>query len=265
MSIDCKVMPFTGDNSATLVSMNLKEGDCVISLGTSDTVLVYLKQGAAKATTESHLMAHPTDPTGFMGMLCYKNGSLTREHIRNEYASGDWAKFNGYLDKDLDGKLGFYYYMQEIIPFAKGIYRFDHGQPVSEFSDPALNVRAIVESQFLSMRIRLQRMTTAKMSRILATGGAAANTKLLQFLSDVFGLPVYKQKGMNSASLGGALLAKYGVLGNGSFESMMKQQAQDEPELVCSPNLEKTRYYDTLIEDYVRLEKSVVDQQQQQQ
>lgn len=265
MSIDCKVMPFTGDNSATLVSMNLKEGDCVISLGTSDTVLVYLKQGAAKATTESHLMAHPTDPTGFMGMLCYKNGSLTREHIRNEYASGDWAKFNEYLDKDLDGKLGFYYYMQEIIPFAKGIYRFDHGQPVSEFSDPALNVRAIVESQFLSMRIRLQRMTTAKMSRILATGGAAANTKLLQFLSDVFGLPVYKQKGMNSASLGGALLAKYGVLGNGSFESMMKQQAQNEPELVCSPNLEKTRYYGTLIEDYVRLEKYVVEQQQQQQ
>lgn len=255
-------MPFTGDNSATLVSMNLKEGDCVISLGTSDTVLMYLKQGAAKATTESHLMAHPTDPKGFMGMLCYKNGSLTREYIRNEYASGDWQKFNEYLDKDLDGKMmGFYYYMQEIIPFAKGIYRFDKdGQPVSEFDDPSLNVRAIVESQFLSMRIRLQRMTTTKMSRILATGGAAANTKLLQVLSNVFGLPVYKQKGMNSASLGGALLAKYGVLGGGSFEAMMKQQAQDEPELVCSPDLDKTQHYGTLIEDYVCLENSVVKQ-----
>lgn len=65
-------MPFTGDNSATLVSMNLHLGDCVVSLGTSDTLLVALKQ--AEPTTESHLMAHPTDSSAYMGMLCYKVG-----------------------------------------------------------------------------------------------------------------------------------------------------------------------------------------------
>ncbi|KAI8149428.1 hypothetical protein BJV82DRAFT_708310 [Fennellomyces sp. T-0311] len=258
---DCAIMPFTGDNSATLVSMNLHEGDCVVSLGTSDTVLVYLKQGAAKATTESHLMAHPTDPTGFMGMLCYKNGSLTRQHVRDVYASGDWDQFNKLLQVDTNGKTGFYYHMQEIIPFAKGIYRFENGEPVTEFSNPAANVRAIVESQFLSMRIRLGRMTTVESKRILATGGAAANTALLQVLSDVMGLPVYKQKGMNSASLGGALLAKYGTVDGVGFEEMMQRQgAVEEPELVCKPDLELTKQYASRVEEYVRLEQSVVDQ-----
>lgn len=257
--LDCTVMPFTGDNSATLVSMNLHEGDCVVSLGTSDTVLVYLKQGAAKATTESHLMAHPTDPTGFMGMLCYKNGSLTRQHIRDLYASGDWLEFNNLLKKN-DGTpaTGFYYWMQEIIPFAKGIYRFENGKRVDEFSDPALNVRAIVESQFLSMRIRLQRMTTVQMKRILATGGAAANHDLLQILSNVMGLPVYKQKGMNSASLGGALLAKFGTLHGVSFEDMMKTVASQEPELVCEPDLHWTKRYGDRIDEYIRLETSIL-------
>ncbi|KAI9489670.1 hypothetical protein BDB00DRAFT_790875 [Zychaea mexicana] len=261
---DCAIMPFTGDNSATLVSMNLHEGDCVVSLGTSDTVLVYLKQGAAKATTESHLMAHPTDPTGFMGMLCYKNGSLTRQHIRDVYASGDWDEFNKLLQTDdTQNKTGFYYHMQEIIPFAKGIYRFENGQQVQEFDTPAANVRAIVESQFLSMRIRLQRMTTVESKRILATGGAAANTALLQVLSNIMGLPVYKQKGMNSASLGGALLAKYGTVEDGvGFEDMMKRQGTaEEPELVCKPDLRLTKQYAARVDEYVRLEKSVVDQQ----
>ncbi|KAI9256490.1 hypothetical protein BDA99DRAFT_466678 [Phascolomyces articulosus] len=260
---DCAIMPFTGDNSATLVSMNLQEGDCVVSLGTSDTVLVYLKQGAAKATTESHLMAHPTDPTGFMGMLCYKNGSLTRQHIRDTYASSNWDEFNRLLQIDTQGKTGFYYDMQEIIPFAKGIYRFEKGQQVQEFDNPSANVRAIVDSQFLSMRIRLQRMTTVESKRILATGGAAANTALLQVLSNVMGLPVYKQKGMNSASLGGALLAKYGVVDHGpnEFKEMMGHREAEEPELVCKPDLEVTKQYAARVDEYVKLEKLVVDQQ----
>ncbi|KAI9315003.1 hypothetical protein BX666DRAFT_1965620 [Dichotomocladium elegans] len=257
----CTIMPFTGDNSATLASMNLHEGDCVVSLGTSDTVLVYLKQGAAKATTEAHLMAHPTDPNGFMGMLCYKNGSLTRQHVRDQYASADWDTFNALLQKDTHNAVGFYYSMQEIIPFAKGFYRFVDGKPVQEFADPAINVRAIVESQFMSMRIRLARMTSIQSKRILATGGAAANPELLKILSNILGLPVYKQKGQNSASLGGALLAKFGTRkDNISFEDMMKQQEHrlDGAELVCKPDLEATKTYAARVDEYIRLENEVV-------
>jgi xylulokinase len=252
-------MPFTGDNSATLVSMNLSEGDCVVSLGTSDTVLVYLKKGAS-ATTESHLMAHPTDPEGFMGMLCYKNGSLAREFIRNEYADSSWDMFNDYLinkDAMLDNCIGYYYWMQEIIPFAKGVYRFKDGKSVDEFKDKAVNVKAIVESQFMSMKVRLNRMSGDNINRILASGGAASNPNILQVLSNILGLPVFRQKGMNGASLGGALLAKFG-LQEKSFEDMMAEYPSSDLDLVCEPDLPATKKYSTYTGQFTDLEKSVV-------
>ncbi|RCH97416.1 hypothetical protein CU098_000458, partial [Rhizopus stolonifer] len=258
---ECKIMPFTGDNSATLVSMNLIEGDCVVSLGTSDTVLVYLKKGAA-ATTESHLMAHPTDPEGFMGMLCYKNGSLTREHIRNTYADSNWDTFNELLTKEqaiLNNRIGYYYWMQEIVPFAKGIYRFEHGNCVEEFTEKQANVKAIVESQFMSMKIRMRRMGGDHIKRILASGGAASNRAILQLLSDIFGLPVYRQKGMNGASLGGALLAKF-ALQSKSFEDMMAEFPSVGLDLICEPNLSQTKKYTDYVNQFIELENLVVEQ-----
>jgi xylulokinase len=252
-------MPFTGDNSATLVSMNLSEGDCVVSLGTSDTVLVYLKKGAS-ATTESHLMAHPTDPEGFMGMLCYKNGSLAREFIRNEYADSNWDTFNDYLvnkEAMFDNCIGYYYWMQEIIPFAKGIYRFQDCLPVDEFKDKAINVKAIVESQFMSMKIRLNRMAGDNIKRILASGGAASNPNILKALSNILGLPVYRQKGMNGASLGGALLAKFG-LQNKSFQDMMAEYPSSNLDLVYEPDVSITKKYTMYSNQFIQLEKSIV-------
>ncbi|KAI8645942.1 hypothetical protein BD408DRAFT_480214 [Parasitella parasitica] len=256
---ECKIMPFTGDNSATLVSMNLSEGDCVVSLGTSDTVLVYLKKGAA-TTTESHLMAHPTDREGFMGMLCYKNGSLAREFIRDKYAESSWDLFNDYLvnkEAILNDCTGFYYWMQEIIPFAKGIYRFDKNNPVKDFSDKAVNVKAIVESQFMSMKIRLGRMGGDNVKRILASGGAAANLHILQVLSNIFGLPVYRQKGMNGASLGGALLAKF-ALQNKPFGEMMAEYSSTGLDLICEPDLAKHKDYLSHVVQFTDLERSAV-------
>ncbi|KAI8337471.1 hypothetical protein BC941DRAFT_334879, partial [Chlamydoabsidia padenii] len=272
---ECQVMPFTGDNSATLVSMNLQLGDCVVSLGTSDTLLVSLKQ--AEPTTESHLMAHPTDSSAYMGMLCYKNGSLTRQHFRDIYAQGSWEIFGNLLGQTplTSRYMGFYYWMQEIIPFAKGIYRFDQGKLLdgdftinnnNNISVAGVNIRCMIESQFLSMRTRLERMMAGNnggLQRILATGGASANHTLLQVLSNVFGVPIYKQKeGSNSASLGGALLAKYGTISNTTttFDDMIKecQQQNDQLQLICQPDLSVTSHYTDLLAEYIRLENIVV-------
>ncbi|KAI8385009.1 uncharacterized protein BYT42DRAFT_564400 [Radiomyces spectabilis] len=258
---ECVIMPFTGDNAATLSSMNLRSGDCVVSLGTSDTVLVYLKKQDAVPTTEAHLMAHPTDPEGFMGMICYKNGSLARQRIRDLYANGSWDTFNEYLGKPCkEGQIGFYYWMQEIVPFAKGIHRFENGQPVEEFSEPQTNVPAILESQFFSMLLRVKyMMPLSKVRRILATGGASVNKNLLQVLSDVFGLPVYKSQGTNSASLGGALLAKYGMREdkNMTLEEMVNQTQGDDLDLICQPNLERTKLFKEKLSTFERLENEI--------
>jgi xylulokinase len=157
----------------------------------------------------------------------------------------------------LKGDFGYYYWMQEIIPFAKGIYRFDHRNAVEEFEVADENSKAIVESQFMSMRIRLERMTKSPVKRILASGGAAANNKLLQVLSNVLGLPVYKQHGMNGASLGGALLAKFGVYQDSSFEDMMAAHPSAELELVCEPDTSRVEKYTECVEEFVELEKRI--------
>lgn len=178
--------------------------------------------------------------------------------------------------------------MQEIIPFAKGIYRFDHGKLLNgDFtingndssgseSVAGVNIRCMIESQFLSMRTRLERVMMASgdnggdkatprgLQRILATGGAAANHTLLQVLSNVFGVPVFKQQeGSNSASLGGALLAKYGTVSDVmTFDAMVKeyQRQGDQLELICRPDRSITTHYTELLAEFIRLENIAVDQ-----
>ncbi|OZJ04771.1 hypothetical protein BZG36_01866 [Bifiguratus adelaidae] len=291
-SKECIIFPFTGDNQATLVSMQLLPGDCVVSLGTSDTLLLNLKE--AQPTTDSHLMAHPTDRDAFMGMLCYKNGSLTREWVRDHYANGDWKTYNDMVEQTKAGctgtieqedkqveRFGFYYLMQEIIPFAKGIYRFEDGVQVQEFSQEAkTNVsydpRAIIESQFMSMRVRSDRMLEGNansgdeshlsaLNRILATGGASNNPTFLQTLANVFNLPVYKHTGQNSGSLGGAIMAKFGVLKiNGKVKTLndmfAQQTSHSEPVLAAQPQQFVTSIYQRALEQFVQLENSIATQ-----
>ncbi|ORX57622.1 actin-like ATPase domain-containing protein [Hesseltinella vesiculosa] len=267
---DCQIIPFTGDNSATMISMNLQHGDCVVSLGTSDTVLMSVR--AAEPTSESHLLVHPTDPHGFMGMLCYKNGSLTRQHFRDIYAQGDWDTFNLLLTTpsiSTSHYTGFYYWQQEIIPYAKGIYRFQDDQLVDEFTTSdanddavaAINVRCLVESQFLSMRSRLQCMTSEPLQRLMVTGGAAINKTLVQILANVFGVDVYRlKKGNNSASLGGALLAKYGIQStHESIDAMIREHQTDDPfTLFVTPDFSRTADYARQLNRFRWLEATVV-------
>lgn len=66
----------------------------------------------------------------FMTMLCYQNGSLTREFIRDQYANGDWKTFNSLLGQTSPGNMnqvGFYFTRPEITPnlATPGIWRFD--------------------------------------------------------------------------------------------------------------------------------------------
>jgi hypothetical protein len=52
-------------------------------------------------------------------MLCYKNGALAREQVRNRYAEGDWTCFNELVEQTPpgnDGHMGLYFPLPEIIP-----------------------------------------------------------------------------------------------------------------------------------------------------
>ncbi|MGH0135675.1 UNVERIFIED_CONTAM: hypothetical protein FKN15_057890 [Acipenser sinensis] len=102
-SPDCKVIAFTGDNPGSLAGMRLQEGDIAVvvlcSLRFSDTVSV-----------DSN----------------FKNGSLTRERIREECAGGSWEEFSKALKATPVGNndnIGIYFDVMEITPTAVGVHR----------------------------------------------------------------------------------------------------------------------------------------------
>ncbi|CAG8611737.1 3821_t:CDS:2 [Ambispora gerdemannii] len=249
---ECMILPFMGDNPSSLLSLRLEQGDIVVSLGTSDTVLLLTDQ--ANPTTESHTLCHPIDPNAYISMLCYKNGSLTRESIRDTYANKSWNKFNEILHSyphPHENIIGFYFPIQEIIPFAHGIYRFINQEPVQEFDDDSkYNVRAILESQFMSMRIRTEKLISGKKwKRINAIGGASENTEILKVLADVFGVDVWRYSGRNSAGYGAALKARMATIGNFNSSSLMSDFFK-----IAEPRSENTLIYERMLNIYQQLE-----------
>lgn len=164
---NCSIFPFTGDNLATICSLPLQNNDILVSLGTSTTVLLVTDQ--YHPSPNYHLFIHPTIPNAYMGMICYCNGSLAREKVRDEInmdGSLDWDKFNeAVLDEQLDtsDELGIYFPLGEIVPsvpavtkraiFNKETGDIDH--EVEKFADARHDAKNIVESQALSCRVRI--------------------------------------------------------------------------------------------------------------
>uniref|UniRef100_A0A8C8I6R9 Xylulose kinase n=1 Tax=Oncorhynchus tshawytscha TaxID=74940 RepID=A0A8C8I6R9_ONCTS len=212
---DCKVVAFTGDNPGSLAGMRLQEGDIAVSLGTSDTVFLWIKE--PRPTVEGHIFCNPVDRSSYMALICYKNGSLTRERIRNKCAGGSWEVFSSVLrttPTGNNGNIGIYFDAMEITPSAVGVHRFDkENTKVAGFSAQG-EIRALVEGQFLAKRVHAEKLGYKIM---LATGGASSNKDILQVLSDVFYAPVYTIDVANSACLGCGYRALFSNAGPGEL------------------------------------------------
>lgn len=210
------VIAFSGDNPNSLAGLRLKEaGDVAISLGTSDTMFAALSDPAPSGE-EGHLFASPVDPEGYMALVCYKNGSLTREAVRESIGAKSWSDFARCLESTPPGnggQLGFYIEVPEITPplLKTGRRRFDAQDRSVPSFDPAVEARAVYESQMLSMRRHGDRLGIRPRT-ILATGGASRDAALLRVMADVFGVPVWVAEQANSAALGAAYRARHGRL-----------------------------------------------------
>ncbi|KAL2164063.1 hypothetical protein VTH06DRAFT_3277 [Thermothelomyces fergusii] len=243
-SPDCEVAPFTGDNPATILALPLRPLDAIVSLGTSTTFL--MSTPVYKPDPSYHFFNHPTTPGQYMFMLCYKNGGLAREKVRDalpapeeERAEGGegkdpWATFNKHAlaTPPLDvrspsdrAKLGLYFYLPEIVPNIRaGTWRYtceardggdlrEEAAPWPAETDP----RVIVESQALSMRLRSQKLVHSpdgrlppQPRRIYLVGGGSLNPAIARIIGDVLGGAdgVYKlDVGGNACALGGAYKA----------------------------------------------------------
>lgn len=205
----CRIALFTGDNPASLVGMGATApGQIVISLGTSDTFFAAMPGPKTDPDGFGHVFGNPAG--GFMSLICFRNGSLAREALRDQFGL-DWSAFDRQslvqTSASAGANLMLPFYGPEITP------RHDFTGPVrsgsaafESGSEPGLQVRALLEGQFLNMRLHSQWMEV-KAERIRLTGGASKNDGIAQLVADIFQAPVERLDVSNSAALGAALIA----------------------------------------------------------
>ena len=260
----CRVVAFSGDNPNSLAALRLERpGDIAISMGTSDTVFGALSSPRPSAT-EGHIFGNPINPGGYMALLCYKNGSLTREWIRDRFAGGRWRLFDRCLASTAPGnrgRIGFYFKEPEITPpvFKTGAWRFnERGKPVRRFA-AGEDARAVIEGQFLSMRLHGRNIGLAPRN-ILATGGASVNQAILKVMADVFNAPVFTSAQPNSASLGAAFRARHGweCERKKRYVPFMETLRGAPPfRLAAEPDPALSSTYGAMLERYAKLEKQI--------
>ncbi len=254
ISSSCKVCPFTGDNPASLVGMGATTpGQAVISLGTSDTFFAAMPDAKTDPNGYGHVFGNPAG--GFMSLICFRNGSLAREALRDELGV-DWAAFEKEAlaaSSDSAGKnLTLPFYGPEITP------RSDFAKPVTSFSEeatPSLRIRSLLEGQFLNMRLNSAWMGVAT-DRIRLTGGAAKNDGIAQIVADVFQAPVERFEVANSAALGAALIAA--TAGGYDLVSLQKTFCKAAPSSLLQPHTSLAGKYSTALAGFAKLLKQTI-------
>ncbi len=252
---------WTGDNPASVIGLGLvKSGQVAISLGTSDTFFGTMQKCLTDENGEGHVFGSPAGD--YMTLICFKNGSLAREKIRDHYKIADWKKFGALVESTPPGngeKILVPWFEAEIVPRVNkpGIHRFDLDE-----KDVAANCRAIFEAQMVSMRLHSQWMQVVP-EKILVTGGAASNPQLLQVMADVMNCPVQRIEVSKSAALGSALVAAHGWLAatgkSPKWEKIVAGFTKPVPGSEVKPDKKTTKIYDKLVEKYAGCELDALD------
>ena len=258
---EAQTLVWSGDNPCSVIGLGLiKEGMVAISLGTSDTYFGSMKKCRTDENGEGHVFGSPTGD--YMTLICFKNGSLAREKIRDTYGIPDWEKFGQALTATPPGNHGgilLPWFEAEIVPRVNqpGIHRFDLDE-----KDAAANCRAIVEAQMMAMRLHSQWMKVAP-DCIYATGGASNDVPLLQVMADVMNCRVLRIEVSKSAALGAALRAAHGWLVQAGekpgWEQVVAGFTDPIPNSEIHPNAGAARVYDRLIGKYAACEREALD------
>ena len=252
---------WTGDNPASVIGLGLiKPGQVAISLGTSDTFFGSMEKCQTDENGEGHVFGSPTG--GYMTLICFKNGSLAREKIRELYGIAGWKQFGELLKQTNpgnDGGILLPWFEAEIVPRVNqpGVHRFDLDE-----KNVAANCRAIFEAQMLSMRLHSQWMNVSP-KKIYATGGAANDRALLQVLADVMNCRVLRIEVSKSAALGAALQAAHGWLvesgAQPKWEKLVAGFCNPIPNSEIRPDKKSARIYDQLVEKYAACEREALE------
>ncbi|WAQ83870.1 hypothetical protein PtA15_4A319 [Puccinia triticina] len=232
-SADCQIVGFLGHHQATFLSQPLKPRDVMICLGDcdSDSVLMPLPHYLPDSTRQ--ILPNPVKSSSnfashmpFMALLEYKDADLARHFLRDTYCNGSWHTFDTLVTLiaeggtiGLDDKLYTFFWPHGELGSWQGISRFEAGQRIKEFKDQRVNPRSLLESQFLTMRLQLSRIsqrlrnlgsidetlaTTYSLlgfnpydhsvlpKRIIVMGKASGSRVMIDLLSSIMGVPVYQ-------------------------------------------------------------------------
>jgi xylulokinase len=241
----CRLLPWTGDNPSSAIGLGLvQDGSCAISLGTSD-VLFAISAARPAMPSAGHTFISPTGD--HMALFCFANGSLAREAVKDAHHL-DWDGFSAALCRSNpgnDGRLMLPWFRPEIVPKVLNpkVLRvgFDAGQT-------DVDVRAVVEAQFLSMRLRAEAAGITPIE-ICVTGGAAQNPAVLQVLADVFQRPVRRSTITNTAALGAAVRAAQAQCGQ-DWRTMAVRVVAPQLGAAVQPRSDLAGIYAVLLASY---------------
>jgi xylulokinase len=245
-----KVVTWSGDNPSSLIGVGLvAPGRVAISLGTSDTLFGFMTKPLVDPMGNGHVFGSPTGD--FMSLICFKNGSLARERIRDEHGL-DWEGFSQALRATQPGNRGGVFlpwFEPEITPAVHepGARRYG-----LDPSDGQANCRAVVEAQMMAMSIHSQWMDV-KVNTLHATGGAAKNQEILKIMADVHNADVYQFEVGNSACLGAALRAYHADAAAEkkiAWEDVIRQFAEPVKESRIRPDPKNAAIYAELKKIY---------------
>lgn len=200
---------FSGDNPNSLVGMGAhRPGTVVVSLGTSDTYFAAMEHPVTDPRGYGHVFGNPAG--GFMSLICFKNGSLARERVKDRFEMSWDAVADAILVQTAPGNGGntmLPYFIPEITPriLEPGV-RLAGTPRFCDWGEPAAAVRAVVEAQAVTMRLHSDWIGETP-SEIRVTGGASRNPGIVQILADVLGAEVTGLSVTNSAALGAAMRA----------------------------------------------------------
>jgi xylulokinase len=255
-----QIQVWSGDNPCSVAGLGLvTPGQVAISLGTSDTYFGSMKRCRTDAKGEGHVFGSPTGD--YMTLICFKNGSLAREKVRERYGIKSWEDFGKALARTPPGTNGgilLPWFEAEIVPRVNqpGVHRFDLDE-----HDAAAHCRAIMEAQMMSMRLHSEWMKV-KPESIYATGGASSNLPLLQIMADVMNCRVLRIEIPKSAALGAALRAAHGWLRAAGKRVSWKQVVRGFVDPIegsdIRPNPKAVKVYRGLLAKYARCEQQAL-------
>ncbi|OGV34960.1 MAG: hypothetical protein A2020_13350 [Lentisphaerae bacterium GWF2_45_14] len=243
------VQVWSGDNPNSLIGVGAAmPGSAVISLGSSDTFFAAMRNFKTDKAGCGHVFCNPAG--GFMSLICFSNGSLARERIKT-LCKVDWEFFDrtaGEMTRaGNNGKLMLPYFEPESTPkvLTPGVKRnYSNAEPAEE-------IRTIMESQAISMKIHSE-WQQEDFKKIRITGGASGSQAFRKILADVFQAEIESISIKNSAALGAALRVANAV-GEIPFHKLFDIFCV--PNEVIKPDSANAKVYKDASSRYVEFEK----------